>query len=409
VTVSPAASTSEQRASSVRSPRPVRRVLHVFHSLGMGGAETWLVALLEWLAINGESLPFELQVEVCLTGGERAIFDDRVEALGAKLHYIRYQRRQLGKFTRQFRRLLANGRFDAIHDHADYAGGVHLLLGLGELPPARVIHVHNPFATFGGSGKERIVRAIGRQAVARLATTVAGTSRRILEEYHFAPDPHSRQRRVAIHCGFDLSLYADDAGKARRDVRAEFEWSAETKILLFVGRLESHFNQKNPQFAIDVALECIARNDGVRALFVGAGDGARQEIQTELERRGMADRIRLSGIRFDVPRLMLAADLLLFPSVAEGLGMVAVEAQAAGLRVLASDTTPRECEVVAGMVTFASLALPATEWADRALALIDAPPVDHAVALDALSDSGFSIGNSALALFDAYGLAVAPS
>ena len=123
----------------------------------------------------------------------------------------------------------------------------------------------------------------------------------------------------------------------------------------------------------------------------------------------MADRIRLSGIRFDVPRLMLAADLLLFPSVAEGLGMVAVEAQAAGLRVLASDTTPRECEVVAGMVTFASLALPATEWADRVLALIDAPPVDHAVALDALSDSGFSIGNSALALFDAYGLAVAPS
>jgi glycosyltransferase involved in cell wall biosynthesis len=409
VTVSPAASITEQRASSVRSPRPVRRVLHVFHSLGMGGAETWLVALLEWLSFNGHALPFELQIEVCLTGGERAIFDDRVEALGAKLHYIRYTRRQLGKFTRQFRRLLANGCYDAIHDHADYSGGIHFLLGLGELPPARVVHVHNPFATFGGSGKERIVRAIGRQAVIRLATTVAGTSTRILDDYDLAPNAHSRQRRVAIHCGLDLAPYAEDATQARREVRDEFEWNANTKILLFVGRLESHFNQKNPRFALDVALECIATDDRVRALFVGAGDVVREDIKTELERRGLADRIRLPGIRFDVPRLMLAADLLLFPSIAEGLGMVAVEAQAAGLRVLASDTTPRECEVVQGMVTFASLATSPAEWAVRALTLIDAPRVDHTAARAAVNDSGFSIANSALALFEAYGFAVAPS
>jgi glycosyltransferase involved in cell wall biosynthesis len=386
-----------------RLKRPVRRVLHVFDSLGVGGAETWLVALLEWSAQHSAALPFELQFDVCLTGGNRAVLDNRVAALGAKLHYIRYERRHLARFGRDFRRLLASGHFDAIHDHADYAAGIHLLFGLGKLPPARVVHVHNPFATFGGSLSKRVARAIGRQAVMRLATTVAGTSMRILHDYHLSSATDSAQRRLALHCGFDLTPYEEDAGRARAEVRAEFGWRADSKILLFVGRLESHFNQKNPRVAIDIILECIARNDRVKGLLVGAGDEARKQLEAELALRGLREAIRLPGIRFDVPRLMLAADLLLFPSVAEGLGMVAVEAQAAGLRVLASDTTPRECEVVSEMVTFVSLTESPAAWADRALALLDAPAPDRAAARAAVNRSQFSIANSARALLDVYG------
>jgi len=176
-----------------------------------------------------------------------------------------------------------------------------------------------------------------------------------------------------------------------------------------VGRLESHFNQKNPRVAIDIILECIARNDRVKGLLVGAGDEARTQLEAELARRGLGEAIRLPGLRFDVPRLMLAADLLLFPSVAEGLGMVAVEAQAAGLRVLASDTTPRECEVVREMVTFVSLTESPAAWADRALALLDAPAPDHAAARAAVNRSQFSIANSARALLDVYGFGSAAS
>jgi glycosyltransferase involved in cell wall biosynthesis len=409
VTLTESAARSTEIELPSRPKRPVRRVLQVFHSLGIGGAETWLVAFLEWLASNGDSLPVEVQVDVCLTSGKRAVLDDRIASLGARLHYLRYQGAHLPRFRKDFTRLLAAGQYDAIHDHADFAGGVHLLCGLGELPAARVIHVHNPLATFSGSFRKRLARAVGRQGVERLATTVAGTSMRILREFDLAPDDRRSQRRIALHCGFDLAPFTVDATEARARMRTEFGWDNQDKILLFVGRLTSHFNQKNPQFALDVARECNARDSGVKALFVGAGDEARQQIESELHAEGRDHSIRLTGIRFDVPQLMIAADLLLFPSIAEGLGMVAVEAQAAGLRTLASDTTPVECEVVPGMVTFVSLNEAPSQWARIALGLLDSPAVDRTAARAAVARSSFSIDSSARALLDVYGFVPASS
>jgi glycosyltransferase involved in cell wall biosynthesis len=383
--------------------RPVRRVLHVFHSLGVGGAEVWLIALLEWLERHRDTLPVNVQMDVCLTGGKRTILDDRAMALGANLHYLQYGRRHLLKFRNDFQRLLAAGRYDAIHDHADYSAGLHFLLGLGRLPVSRVVHIHNPFATFSMARSKQLARIIGRGAVKRLATTVAGTSMRMLHDYDLAPNPTSHQRRIALHCGFDLVPYTANGAKARSEVRAEFGWDQSARVLLFVGRLKSHFNQKNPRFALDIARETIARDPSVRAIFVGAGDEARAQIESELKEQGIDEAIRLPGIRFDVPRLMLAADLLLFPSIAEGLGMVAVEAQAAGLRVLASDTTPRECEVVPGMVTFVSLQDEPKKWAERALELLASPPPDRDATRAAVLRSPFSIDSSAMALMDVYG------
>jgi glycosyltransferase involved in cell wall biosynthesis len=62
---------------------------------------------------------------------------------------------------------------------------------------------------------------------------------------------------------------------------------------------------------------------------------------------------------------MLAADALLFPSRSEGMGMVAVEAQAAGLPVLASDQVPDEVVVLEELVAFMGLDRPFTDWAAK--------------------------------------------
>src|ERR1019366_7597936 len=99
----------------------------------------------------------------------------------------------------------------------------------------------------------------------------------------------------------------------------------------------------------------------------GAPSPAVPILEGHIAIAGAEGRIRFAGIRKDIERLMLASDVLLFPSRGEGLGIVAVEAQAAGLPILLSDTVPRECVVVPELVRFQKVEAGEAVWADDLL------------------------------------------
>jgi glycosyltransferase involved in cell wall biosynthesis len=138
-------------------------------------------------------------------------------------------------------------------------------------------------------------------------------------------------------------------------------------------------------------------------LMVGAGDDTRKELQRHIEHWGLREKLRLIGVRNDMPRLMRAADVLFFPSRQEGLGMVAVEAQAACLPVLASATVPRECVVIPQLYEALALSRPIGAWADALLRTIDKGRAPLDLCRRALESSAFSIANSARQLEDIYG------
>lgn len=390
----------------------VVRVLHVFDSLGVGGAETWLMALLRYFR-ESTDLPVRVETDVLLTSGRQRCFDPEAVRLGATLHYVRYGIRQLVRFTRRFRRILVEGCYDAIHDHQGYAAGIHFLVGAGVLPPIRIAHVHNAlFHIPGVTTTPRAVlrRIIGMGGISALGTHVMGTSRQLVTEYGFDRSAFRHLRVGAAYCGIDVDRFSAPPRPARGKVRGELGWNNQAKILLFVGRLGSddhewlsrRQNQKNPGFALDVARVCIQRNPAVRLVLAGAGECRKRELELQAQRWNLRHAIRFLGVRSDIPRLMHAADLLLFPSVAEGLGVVTVEAQAAGLSVLASDAVPRECVVVPGMVRFLPLSAGAESWADVALKMMDRRRKCPEDCNRAVRTSPFGIRQSALFLLSLY-------
>ena len=118
---------------------------------------------------------------------------------------------------------------------------------------------------------------------------------------------------------------------------------------------------------------------------------------------GLKGCIQFIGIRKDIERLMSGAMFLLFPSRGEGLGMVVVEAQAAGLPVLAADTVPRECVVVPELVRFQEVEAGEAAWATRFRfsslnATANMPDANQRVAA-----SAFSIDHSAECAPSLYG------
>ena len=96
------------------------RVLHILDTMGVGGAETWMMALLRFWTVNSE-----IETHILVTSGKKGEFDEEAIRLGAKIHYVKFGLKRIPEFSRRFRYLLKSKRFDAIHDHQDFSSGWH--------------------------------------------------------------------------------------------------------------------------------------------------------------------------------------------------------------------------------------------------------------------------------------------
>lgn len=382
------------------------RVLQVVDTLAMGGAETWLMEVLRlWSRTHDGAMDF------LVTSGERGVFDDEARDLGATIHYLRYGRAHLPRFVPAFRRILRRGDYAAIHDHQDYASGWHFLAGAGALPPARVTHVHNPAyqirSNYGTTAIRRLTARVGKRLIARYATQIAGTSRQVLTEYGFDAQEFAHVPKRALHCGINTERFAADPESSRASISTELEWPRDSLIVLVAGRIDRSPDPDDPQthknsaFAVSVAIELARREPRARVMFAGSPSAAVPILQSRIESAGVSGRIRFVGIRNDINHLMAASNALLFPSRGEGLGMVAVEAQSAGVPVLASSSVPRECVVVSDLVRFREVSDGPALWAEDLIDLSTGRP-DRVRANKLVAQSPFSIERSAQALLDLY-------
>ena len=132
------------------------------------------------------------------------------------------------------------------------------------------------------------------------------------------------------------------------------------KVFGHVGRFAK---QKNPLVLVDIFEEVIIRDNNAICWMIGEGP-LRNEIEQRIDQKGLKGKIFLLGQRNNVPELMQAMDAFVFPSLFEGLSFVMIEAQAAGLPIIASDTLSKEHSVT-DLMEYCSLDKPASFWAEQ--------------------------------------------
>jgi glycosyltransferase involved in cell wall biosynthesis len=149
--------------------------------------------------------------------------------------------------------------------------------------------------------------------------------------------------------------------------------------------------QKNHGLWLQIA-ECIAvRRDDVRFMLVGDGE-LRPAFEEQVRQRGLQDCFVLTGVRADVPQMMQAMDVFLFPSHFEGLGIVLLEAQASGLPCVVSDVVPPEATVIERQVSRLALEASPATWAEAVLrAAARDRDRDRRAAWEAVARSPFSL------------------
>lgn len=171
-------------------------------------------------------------------------------------------------------------------------------------------------------------------------------------------------QRVMQNPNYKVIVNAIDVKKYNKndEIRMKYrkEFNVQDKIVIgHVGRF--HF-QKNHQFLIKI-FKCLSeRNQRYHLLLVGQGQ-IEQEIREYVKQKNLESRVTFLGARSDLDKIYQTMDLFILPSLFEGLGIVALEAQAALLPCVLSDGVPKIVRVNDNVI-FVPLKNTPEQWAD---------------------------------------------
>ena len=298
--------------------------------------------------------------------GRADVLDDRVRELGGQMHMLPLKS---VRFPREFRRLLDRHRFDVVHCHAHYTSGWIVRLAARAGVPIRVVHFRSSHDGRGNGPSRRLFRRVLRRWIDRYATDVLAVSQWAMANA-WSPEWRSDPRCRVIYNGLEPSLLAGDPDPS--GVRREFGIPEDAPLYVHVGRMTE---AKNHLRLLSIFADVLKRRPAARLLLVGrGGNRVQREVRNRIAALGLADRVFLAGQRADVPRLLEAADAMIFPSLWEGLPGAVLEACAAGTPVLAS-AVPGICEIAARLPEVRCLSLDASDrrWAGA----VDEIPAYH--------------------------------
>ncbi len=301
-----------------------KRVLHVYPQLNCGGTEMVFYNLIKY----GDRDIHTYEILTQRPGENETPFTD----MDIQLHCIPFE--AAADYHSRLVDFFRKERFDVVHAHMHTELPIVLRAAKDAGIECRVAHSHNARVDL-----PRWVWPLfyhRHHPYEKYATALFGCSALALRWLF----PGRWRTGHVIHNGIDLDKFSFDP-VAREQLRERYNIAPSTTVFINVGRCTK---QKNQSFILDLAAERLGNDE----LYIIIGDGPLMSELTARKEHSGLDNVLLLGKQDDVTRWLSAADVFLFPSVYEGLGIVAVEAQATGLPVLASDTIPPEADMALG-------------------------------------------------------------
>ncbi|MEL6162239.1 MAG: glycosyltransferase, partial [Cyanobacteria bacterium J06628_3] len=299
------------------------------NSLNRGGIEKWLLSMLDEVPRN------EYEMDVCCKGSDTGTLADVALKLGAKVMHCPLAVNQL-KFVRELTRILKEGQYDILHNHTEAYSGLPVWVAHQlEIPVITSFH-NTSFLPQTGVTRLPFVRQLRSiyafasiKYALRYSDFVTGCSQGVIDSLD--PDGKKLQKYSRVlYYGIDIPELS--TLQERAAFRQSFGWSEDVPIIIHVGRF---IEQKNHLGLLSVFEQVLKQIKSAKLLLVG--EGSLQElIKNTINKRELADSVVLLGLRDDVPSLMSKCDVFLFPSLYEGFGIVAIEANAANLPVVGS-------------------------------------------------------------------------
>lgn len=356
------------------------RILHVLTGMNRAGTETMLMNL--YRKMNREKIQFDFAV----TATQRCDYDDEIESMGGKIiRYPRYRVVNHFAYVRWWKDFFPrHPEYRIIHGHIGSTAAIYLAIakrnGRFTIAHSHSTGMNVPYKLYSYPTRyvaDYFMACTKDAMISRYGKKVAGN-----------PAISS-----ILYNGIDVLQYKYNEA-VRRSVRTELGIRPETFVVGTVGRI---IDEKNPFFIVDVLYELRQKEPDFRFLWAGTGE-LKEDVERDIEQKGLRDNVLLLGLRDDIPRVLQAMDAFIFPSKYEGLGVAAVEAQAAGLLTLLSDKIPEETKLTSEC-QFLPIDSP-KPWAESLLKKKSFRRIENAA--DDVIKAGYDVCNTASWLADFY-------
>ena len=354
------------------------RVLHIVTNMDRGGLETMLMNY--YRHMDREKIQFDFLEH----RRDRAAYDDEIESLGGRI----FRLPRLNPLSSDYFHALnaffaAHPEYRIVHSHLDCMSAYPLCAAKNAKVPVRIAHAHS---TSQDRNWKLVFKLISKKLISLYTTDLFACSADAGEWMFGTKDVHILPNAIDIE-RYAFNLLIRNQTKKALGLDDAF-------VIGHVGRFSA---VKNHSFLTDVFAQIKRQEPNSKLLLVGAGSEM-QAVQQKVKALGLGADVIFTGVRNDVANLMQAMDVFVFPSLYEGLGIVLIEAQAAGLPCVVSDTIPQEAYLT-DLVTAEKLSSSVEKWAEKILKKRDFPRTDRR---DEIAAHGFDITTEAVKLQEFY-------
>lgn len=327
--------------------KPIR-VLHILTALDRGGIETMLMNY--YRNIDTDSLQFDF----LLHRKGKFAYSDEVIKRGGKIFYVEPFNPWSKKYLNSLDNFFSEHReYKIVHSHLNCLSAVPLKYAKNYNIPVRIAHSH---IIIHGINPKNIVKLILKNLIPKYANYLFACSdeagKWMFHNHNF----------FIIRNAINVDQFIFDE-RIRNKMRKEL--GLENKYI--IGHVGRFTNQKNQEFLLKLLKKMKKGNSEIALVLVGEGEN-KKKLLKKIELYGIKDKVIVSPPRNDIADLMQAFDVFAFPSLFEGLGIVAIESQAAGLKTICSNRVPKEVKVT-DLVEF--LPLDINIWEDAIVKCFD--------------------------------------
>lgn len=332
----------------------MKRVLEVFgEPVSNGGQESFVINVLRHMDMSDMSVDL-LTPYYCDNEHYRKIVEElngKIVALGVDFNPGKSRSNIKGVLTDY----LKKNHYDVVHVHS---GSISILVYVAQVAKkcgVEKVLVHSHCGVEKVTLKNIVLRTLTARSLKKNADVFCACSQ-VAGEAKFVPSVTNGNMTI-LKNGIDFQEFKLN-DEIRNSIRKQYGLNAEDLVIGHVGRFSY---QKNHEFLIDIFAELKKKAPSAKLMLIGSGE-LENDIKDKIKQKNLEDSVIMTGNVNNVNEHMQAMDVFLLPSRFEGLPIVGVEAQGAGLPVITSTNVSRELALTDG-VKFISLHRTPEEWA----------------------------------------------